>query len=264
MTSRASTRSPSRGSAASGRSSTVSGHDRAPTRLRCPFDGYDGSGLIVPDSGDDTWAKIVLDPAFAGRGAARARAPATTSLARAVVWGSLREALLDSRMSPIDLSRHRGAGTAVRGRPDRRDNHPRLARVTGRAAPLPATSVAAPPAPRRVSPLAATIMEQAAPSSLRQLVAARTLVNTTEDLDMLRVLADGRGARRPAGRRGHALAADPQARREGRATSDGHRCRAPARPLVPRACSPRLPLGQASRRRRAKPRSGRRSGPTTA
>ena len=61
--------------------------------------GLGPEGLVLPDSGDDTWAKIVLDEG------SRRRLPRLLPLiqdpvARAVIWGSLREGLLDAVVDP--------------------------------------------------------------------------------------------------------------------------------------------------------------------
>src|SRR4029079_8049501 len=57
-----------------------------------PLPGRGPEGVLLPDSGDDTWAKIVLDEG------SRSRLPRLLPMiqdpvARAVVWGSLREGL---------------------------------------------------------------------------------------------------------------------------------------------------------------------------
>jgi aminopeptidase N len=153
--------------------------------------GYDGSGLILPDSGDDTWAKIVLDPrSFTD--IPRVLAKSDDVLARAVIWGSLREALLDSRLSPNDyLSIVEGAlpfeaDLAVEA----------ILRDELRQGGTSTTSVylgALPENRERVSRVASAIMQEAEPSSLRQLIAARILVNTTHDVELLQSWLGGAG-----------------------------------------------------------------------
>jgi aminopeptidase N len=167
---------------------TVAG-DRTPV----PFAAYDGTGFVLPDSRDDTWAKIVLDDRSLAE-ASRILATLDDPLARAVIWGALRESMLDSLLDPqryleiLEAALPRESDIAIEAilRDDMRHGTSSLnvyltARSDRRA---------------RVAGLAAAILADSAPGSNRQLLLARAVVNTTDDPDLLRAWLDG-GA--PAG-----------------------------------------------------------------
>jgi len=147
------------------------------------FDGYDGSGLIVPDSGDDTWAKIVLDPASRAE-VPRVLAQTEDILARAVIWGSLREALRDSNVSPSDY-----LDIVEQALPTEADitveTVIRDSLRYGASSTIAGYLGGTPQFTARVAAVATKIMLDADNGSLRQLIAARTLVNTTSDVGML-------------------------------------------------------------------------------
>ena len=63
--------------------------------------------LVLPDSEDESWARIRLDPAAIDEAAGPAPAASTNPVSRAVVWGALRDGLLDARISPGHVSRRR-------------------------------------------------------------------------------------------------------------------------------------------------------------
>jgi aminopeptidase N len=147
-----------------------------------PLPGLDPEGLVLPDSGDDTWAKIVLDEG------SRSRLPRllpliSDPLARAVVWGSLREGMLDASVGPeaylataeaalhldSDLAVESVLGTRFQG----------LAGAVGQ-------QLAAAGDGARVQAIARRVLADAAPGSNRQLVAARATIWSTTDVDLLK------------------------------------------------------------------------------
>ena len=64
-----------------------------------PFAAYNGTGLVLPDSRDETWAKLVLDERSLDD-ASRILTTLDDPLARAVIWGALRESMLDGQLDP--------------------------------------------------------------------------------------------------------------------------------------------------------------------
>jgi aminopeptidase N len=152
-----------------------------------PFAGYDGSGFVLPDSRDETWAKLALDDGSLDQ-APRILNALDDPLARAVIWGALRESLLDGRLDPrryLDIAEAAlpgESGIAIEAilRDERRHGTSSLNVYFSR-----------PDERRRVVGLAQTILEASEPSSDRQLLAARTLINTTDDADLLLSWLDG-------------------------------------------------------------------------
>ncbi|MGH3448571.1 MAG: aminopeptidase N, partial [Nocardioidaceae bacterium] len=64
-----------------------------------PFPAYDGPRLVVPDAGDETWAKVRLSRE--GQADVAELLPHISEpVTRAVIWGALREALMDAEISP--------------------------------------------------------------------------------------------------------------------------------------------------------------------
>ncbi|MBA2445629.1 MAG: aminopeptidase N, partial [Nocardioidaceae bacterium] len=60
---------------------------------------YDGSSLVLPDSGDESWVKVRLDPSMIDL-LPRALRSIDEAVSRAVLWGSLREGLRDGELDP--------------------------------------------------------------------------------------------------------------------------------------------------------------------
>jgi aminopeptidase N len=117
------------------------------------------------------------------RDVTRVLAQTEDSIARAVIWGSLREALRDSRISPSDYLDI--VEEVLQGQPDitvetviRDSRHAPSSTIAGYLG-CTAESTA------RVARVAVSIMDAAEPNSLRQLIAARTLVSTTVDPELL-------------------------------------------------------------------------------
>jgi aminopeptidase N len=161
---------------------TISG-DATPV----PLSSYDGTGFVLPDSRDETWAKLELDERSLDE-APRILSTLDDPLARAVIWGALRESLLDSRLDPlryldiIEVALPHESDIAIEAilRDDLRHGTTSLSVYFGR-----------PPTRARIARLARTILDGSEPSSNRQLLAARTLVNWTDDADLLRSWLDG-------------------------------------------------------------------------
>src|SRR3954451_12762752 len=147
----------------------------------------DPEGLVLPDSGDDTWAKVVLDEG------SRSRLPRllpliSDPLARAVVWGSLREGMLDASVDPetylataeaalhldSDLAVESVLGTGFRG----------LAGAVGQHLAAAGDGV-------RVQAIARRVLDDTEPGSNRQLVAARATIWATTDVDLLQTWRSG-------------------------------------------------------------------------
>jgi aminopeptidase N len=152
-----------------------------------PFAGYDGTGFVLPDSRDETWAKLVLDDRSLDD-VSRILSSLDDPLGRAVIWGALRESLLDSRLDPeryleiIEAALPHESDIAIEAilRDETRHGTTGLSVYYGRAATR-----------ARIERLAGTILDASEPSSNRQLLAARTLVNWTDDVELLRSWLDG-------------------------------------------------------------------------
>jgi aminopeptidase N len=152
-----------------------------------PFAAYDGTGFVLPDSRDETWAKLVLDDRSLDD-ASRILSSLDDRLARAVIWGALRESLLDSRLDPqryldiIEAALPHESDIAIEAilRDEARHGTTMLNVYLG-----------VPEQRRRLARLAHTILDASEPSGNRQLLAARTVVNTSDDADLLRSWLDG-------------------------------------------------------------------------
>ena len=150
--------------------------------------GLDPEGLVLPDSGDDTWAKIVLDEGSQRR-LPRLLPLIEDPVARAVAWGSLREGLLDAVVDPESYLAAVEAALPLDG--DLAVESLLGGRFSGLVGAL-GTYLAASDDAGRVETVARRILESAAPGSNRQLVATRALIRTTVDTELLREwLGDG-------------------------------------------------------------------------
>jgi aminopeptidase N len=157
--------------------------DRTPV----PLPGYDGTGLLLPDSRDETWAKIGLDDASVQR------APGYLEriddpLGRAVIWAALREGMLDARVDPEQYLR--AVETALHGETDLGVEKV-LGSVHGGLIGQLAVLLTAPDDRNRLTAVAAQLLAGAKPSSNRQVVAARALVAVSDDDQLLRAWLDG-------------------------------------------------------------------------
>jgi aminopeptidase N len=145
---------------------------------------YDGTGLLLPDSGDETWAKIALDPGSVDE-AARLLSRIEDPVARAAVWGALREGVLDGAVRPeryldiLDAALPRESDLVVETMLNRC--------VYGWLGTyLPEADHR-----HRVAALAARMLEAAEPGSNRQLLTVRAFIDSTRDTELLRRWLDG-------------------------------------------------------------------------
>ncbi len=144
---------------------------------------YDGTGLLLPDAGDQAWAKIRLDAASAAR-ASTFLTRIDDPLARAVIWGALREGMFDAQISPevyLDTLE-----TALAGESDLA-----VENVLHDAIDHLGTYLAGPGDRERLATLTGRILLQAKPAGNRQLLAARALVSLTDDDGLLSGWLDG-------------------------------------------------------------------------
>jgi aminopeptidase N len=145
------------------------------------FGSVDPDGLVLPDSGDQTWVKIRLDEGSLSR--VPALLPKIEDpVARAVLWGSLREGLLDSVVDPeIYLSAIEAA------LPSDGDLAVEAMLSGGRSGAIGVLNryLTTDGDRDRVVRVAEQILGEAAPGSNRQLIATRALVAVTPDVDLL-------------------------------------------------------------------------------
>jgi aminopeptidase N len=145
------------------------------------FGSVDPDGLVLPDSGDQTWVKIRLDEGSLSR--VPALLPKIEDpVPRAVLWGSLREGLLDSVVDPeIYLSAIEAA------LPSDGDLAVEAMLSGGRSGAIGVLNryLTADGDRDRVVRVAERILGEAAPGSNRQLIATRALVAVTPDVDLL-------------------------------------------------------------------------------
>jgi aminopeptidase N len=152
-----------------------------------PFTAYDGTGFVLPDSRDETWAKLVLDERSL-REAARILQTLDDPLARAVTWGALRESLLDSRLSPhayldiLEAALPQESDLAIEAI---------LRDETRHGASNVLVFLSQPESARKLTALARTILDASEPSGNRQLLSARVLIGLTDDVELLQSWLDG-------------------------------------------------------------------------
>ena len=142
----------------------------------------DPDGLLLPDSADETWAKIRLD------GASLSRVPQLLPkiddpLARAAVWGVLREGLLDATVAPklylqaVEQALPHDTDLAV----ENILGGPRKGAIGAVGTFFSATDDR-----QRLATVAADLVDTAPPGSNRQLIAVRSLIELTTDSELLR------------------------------------------------------------------------------
>ena len=143
---------------------------------------YDGGGLVLPDSRDEAWAKISLDETSAGR-AETFLEMIQDPVARAVIWGSLREGMLDASISPelylstVEAALGRESDLAVENI---------LGSSGGGLIGHLGTYLPSDDSRRRLAVLADRLLRDTGPSSNRQVVVARAFISLTDDDDLLR------------------------------------------------------------------------------
>ncbi|MGI8888706.1 MAG: M1 family aminopeptidase, partial [Nocardioidaceae bacterium] len=143
----------------------------------------DGRGLVLPDSADESWVKVRLNPATLDE-VPEALATIEDPIARAVIWGALREALRDGELNPerylqiVESALPSEADSAVE------EVLSQCSSSVGRF--FGDTSAAA-----RLAAVAEQILNSVPPGSNRQLVAARAFISLTPDTDQLHRWRDG-------------------------------------------------------------------------
>ena len=148
---------------------------------------------MLPDSGDETWAKISSRRRLALHACPRCCRASTTRSPALSIWGSLREGLLDATVDPeIYLS------TIESALPSDGDLAVEAMLIGSRSGAIGALGryLAAPDDRDRVVRVAEQILEAAAPGSNRQLIATRSLVAVTTDVDLLQRWLSGEARRR--------------------------------------------------------------------
>jgi aminopeptidase N len=143
----------------------------------------EGSDLILPDSRDETWAKIQLDERSLDRAASTLRGVADP-LARAVIWSSLREGMRDATLDPEHY-------LAVVEEALSTETDLGVEAILGVCKGAVGRYFADPSRADRLARVAARLLEDSAPTSNRQLVAARAFLTFTDDVDTLRSWLDG-------------------------------------------------------------------------
>jgi aminopeptidase N len=145
---------------------------------------YDGTGLLLPDSGDEAWAKIALDAGSVDE-SARLLTRIDDPVSRSALWGALREGVLDGVVGPdqyldvLEAALPTESDLAVETMLNRC-----VYGWLGTYLPEPAQR-------ERVAGLAAEILDAAEPGSNRQLLAVRIFVDATRDTEVLRRWRDG-------------------------------------------------------------------------
>ncbi len=143
---------------------------------------------MVPDSGDDTWAKIALDERSTQQ-APQMLQKISDPLARAVVWGALRESLHDGALHPESY-----LATLEQALPAETDLAVDV--ILGAAPSVGVIGAlgryfAAPTHRDRLAELADALLAAAPPGSNRQLIAVRAVIDLTRDVDRLQRWLDG-------------------------------------------------------------------------
>ncbi len=146
-----------------------------------PLEGVAQDGLLLPDSGDETWAKVGLDDDSLRR-VPELLPRIDDPLARASIWGALREGLRDATVDPelylrtleqalpldTDLAVENILGGPFGGAISEVGRY--YSTTTGR---------------ERLAAVAARLVDEAAPGSNRQLIAVRSTINLSSDADLL-------------------------------------------------------------------------------
>ncbi|MGI8701449.1 MAG: aminopeptidase N [Nocardioidaceae bacterium] len=150
------------------------------------LDSTSPTALVLPDSFDESWAKIELDPA------ATAKLPALlpriqSSVSRAVVWGALRDALLDARMSPDEY-----LDVVCAALPEEPDDQI-VDRVLTEASSRAGTYLHTDAQLERLELLVADMLKASEGGSNRQLLVSRQLLKASTDVAMLWSWLDGHG-----------------------------------------------------------------------
>jgi len=145
-------------------------------------------GVLLADSGDATWAKVCLDPTSLER-LPQVMSAIEDPLARAVLWGSLREGVLDASLDPDVFLRCLEANAAAES--DLGIEYVLAGRETSGALGWVGTYLPTDDQRRRLAALTAALVDAAEPGSNRQLIVVRTLIELSDDVDLLAGWLDG-------------------------------------------------------------------------
>ncbi|MEP6665042.1 MAG: ERAP1-like C-terminal domain-containing protein, partial [Nocardioidaceae bacterium] len=147
-----------------------------------PFEGVGRDGLLLPDSADETWAKIGLDDESLRR--VPALLPRIDDpLARASIWGALREGLRDATIDPdlylqtIEEALPHDSDLAVENI---------LGGQFGGAISEVGRYFPTSEGRERLAAVATRLVDEAPPGSNRQLIAVRSLINLSTDPELLK------------------------------------------------------------------------------
>jgi aminopeptidase N len=151
-----------------------------------PLDSSAAGTLVLPDSADESWAKVRLDPEAVGLLPGllpRIGDP----VSRAVIWGALRDALLDARLRPDTY-----LDVACAALPHE-TNDLVLGRVLTESAVRAGTYLHTPHQLQRLESLVVELLDASPAGSDRQLVISRQHLRVSTDVDGLRSWLDGHG-----------------------------------------------------------------------
>jgi aminopeptidase N len=144
-----------------------------------------GAGtLVLPDSGDESWTKVRLDPGAVDL-LPQLLPRIDSAVSRAVIWGALREGLLDARLGPdtyLDV-----AGAALPSE----SNDLILGRVLTESARRAGTYLHTAGHLERLETLMVALLANAGPGTDRQLVISRQLLRISTDVSGLWSWLDG-------------------------------------------------------------------------
>jgi aminopeptidase N len=148
------------------------------------LDSSAGTALVLPDSNDDSWVKVRLDPeAMAGLPKLLPRIEDPTS--RAAVWGAVRSALVDARLSPAQY-----LDIASAALPEERADLV-LNKVLTDATWWSGMYIQPMEQRERLEALVADMLTACDPGSSRQLLVARQLLRVSTDFTLLWSWLDG-------------------------------------------------------------------------
>jgi aminopeptidase N len=141
-------------------------------------------GPVIPDSGDDTWAKIRLD--LGSIDVVGTLTALDDAGVRSVIWAALRESVYDAVLDPAEWLR-----ICTAALPDE-DSDLAVDSVFGSLLRARGTYVSTADADDQLLATALTLLESATAGSNRQLTAARCVLAVATDSDVVRRWTEGR------------------------------------------------------------------------
>jgi aminopeptidase N len=144
--------------------------------------------LVLPNAGDETWAKIALDPQT-WRQLPRVLPGVADPLARTVIWNALRLAVADAELDPAAALEI--AVAAIAEEPNDAVVSSVLGWTVGSLIATFHPAQTRPAAMARIAGAVLTAVRAAEPGSGRQLAAVRGLATCWSDVDRIRQWADG-------------------------------------------------------------------------